>query len=142
MNERVRRVAVTVLVVALLVGTAAAFAVTEALKLEPSPVVKPRLTDEYTPGCRECRPRRAVVSFRLRHPDRLDVEIVSDGDAVRTLATDRAFDAGRLRLRWNGRDDGGAFVPPGTYRVRVHIAGDDRTIVFREEIHVVERADA
>jgi hypothetical protein len=142
MPERARRLAVPVLVVALLVGTAVAFGVTESLKLERSPVIEARFTPEFTPGCRPCRPRKAVLMFRLRRTNRLDVEVVSDGEAVRTLARNRRFHKGRLRFKWNGRDDAGEMVPAGTYRVRVYIHGDDRTVVFRDEVDVLERAGA
>lgn len=142
MPERVRRVAVPVLVIGLLAGATAAFGLTESLKLERSPVLRARFTQEFTPGCRACRPRKALLSFRLRHADRLDVEIVSDGEAVRTLAHGRRFPKGRVRFKWGGRDDTGTLVPAGTYRVRVYVHGDDRTVVFRREVTVLDQTDA
>ena len=93
-------------------------------------------------GCRSCRPRTALLSFRLRHADRLDVTIVSDGEAIRTLAHGRRFPKGRVRFKWGGRDDTGTLVPAGTYRVRVYVHGDDRTVVFRREVTVLDQTDA
>ena len=45
------RVLSTVLVLGLLVGTAAAFAVTERLKLVPSPIIAPKVTEAFSPVC-------------------------------------------------------------------------------------------
>lgn len=130
-----RRVAVAIVVLCLLGATAAAFAVTEALKLERSPVYAPRFAEVLSPSC-ACRARLARLSFRLRQPDRVDVVIVSDDDPVRTLASDLERPSGRLRMRWDGRDDAGAVVPDGVYRLRVSLQKADRTIVFPNEIRV------
>jgi len=35
--------------------------------------------------------------------------------------------AQRYRFTWDGRDEGGAMVPPGTYLVQVEIEGDSLT---------------
>jgi hypothetical protein len=137
----VRRVAVTVLVLALLGGTAAAFTVTEALKLERSPLTAPRLADVLAPTC-ACRTQVAKLSFLLRQPDRLDVVIVSGDDPVRTLASDLERPRGRLRVRWDGTDDAGAVVPDGVYRLRVSLERADRTITFPNEIRVDTEAPA
>ena len=130
-----RRVAVTVLVLALLGGTAAAFTVTEALKLERSPLTAPRFADVLAPTC-ACRRQVARLSFLLRQPDRLDVAIVSGDDPVRTLAHDLDRSRGRVRVRWDGKDDAGAVVPDGVYRLRVSLQKIDRTILFPNRIRV------
>lgn len=130
-----RRVAVIVLVLVLLGGTAAAFTVTEALKLERSPLTAPRFAEVLSPTC-ACRTQVARLSFQLRQPDRIDVVIVSDEDPVRTLAHDLDRSRGRVRLKWDGRDDAGAFVPDGVYRLRVSLQKADRTIMFPHEIRV------
>jgi hypothetical protein len=131
----VRRVAVIVLVLVLLGGTAAAFTVTEALKLERSPLTAPRFAEVLSPTC-ACRTQVARLSFLLRQPDRIDVVIVSDEDAVRTLAHDLDRSRGRVRLKWDGRDDAGAVVPDGVYHLRVSLQKADRTITFPHEIRV------
>jgi hypothetical protein len=131
----VRRVAVTVLVLALLGGTAAAFTVTEALKLERSPLTAPRVAEVLSPTC-ACRRQLARLSFRLRQPDRLDVVIVSGDDPIRTLAHDLERPRGRVRVRWDGKDDAGAVVPDGVYRLRVSLQNVDRTILFPNRIRV------
>ncbi|MGH3032275.1 MAG: hypothetical protein ACRDNE_16220, partial [Gaiellaceae bacterium] len=70
-----RRVVVTLLVLALLVATAAAFAVTEALKLEPSALSRPRLDRIFSPTC-ACPQSTARLAFRLREADTIDAVIV------------------------------------------------------------------
>ena len=50
----------TLLVVALLGGTATAFAVTERLKLVPTPIIAPQLTEAFSPVC-ECPTERARI---------------------------------------------------------------------------------
>ncbi len=111
----------------LLAGTAAAFAVTERLKLEPSPLSVSGFTPVFSPVC-DCPTAKAQLELRLRKADRLTVEVVDrDGDVVRTLTRDRRVPGGRLVLEWNGRDDAGRLVPEAVYRPRVHLARGDRT---------------
>lgn len=131
-----RRLAVTALVLGLLVGTTAAFALTEALKLERSPISRVRFAHVVAPTC-GCRHATARLAFRLRRRDTLDALMVDDdGDPVRTLADDSRRDPGRILLRWDGRDDEGAVVPDGTYRLRVHLADDRRTIIAPNRVRV------
>jgi FlgD Ig-like domain len=129
------RVASAVLVLALLGGTATAFAVTESLKLERSPVAAPRIDKVFSPVC-DCKSETARIRFRLREADRLTVAIVSGGDVVRTLVRSQPERAGGVEYEWDGRDDGGRVVPEGSYRPRVHLAEQRRTIVFPNPIEV------
>jgi FlgD Ig-like domain len=132
-----------VVVVFLLGGTAAAFAVTQGLKLEKSPVLSPRITKTFSPLC-DCDRwaplsggEHALVNFKLRKADRVTLEIVDgDGDVVRTLFRGRRFGPVRLEAGWDGRDDTGRVVPDGDYRPRVRLAEAHRTIVFPNEIAV------
>jgi hypothetical protein len=127
---------VTVLVFALLVATTAAFALTESLKLERSPIAAPRFDRVFSPVC-DCPKRTARLVLRLRRADTIDAVIVDgDGEAVRTLASDSRRAPGRLVFRWNGRNDGGAVVPEGWYRLRVHLADERRTIVIPNRVRV------
>ena len=101
----------TLLVVLLLGGTAAAFAVTQGLKNQPSPIRAPSIQKVFSPVC-DCATRVAVIQFRLRKPDRVRVQIVdSDGDVVRTLVAGTRLRRGTVHYTWNGRDDAGHFVP-------------------------------
>ena len=61
-----------VLVVALLGGSAAAFAVTERLKLVRSPIWRTQVDKVVSPGTG----RRAKIKFRLRSADSLSLAIV------------------------------------------------------------------
>ena len=131
-----RRAAVTVLVFALLAGTAAAFVVTEELKLERSPIGRPRFDRVFSPVC-DCPKETARLVLRLRRSDTIDAVIVdADGDPVRTLASGSRRVPGRLVLRWNGRNDAGAVVPEGAYQLRVHLADERRTIVIPNRVRV------
>jgi len=128
-------VASTVLVLALLGGTATAFAVTESLKLERSPVAAPQIDKVFSPVC-GCKSATATIRFRLREADRLTVAIVDGGDVVRTLARSRFERAGDVVFRWDGRDADGDVVPEGSYRPRVHLDEQRRTIEFPNPIEV------
>lgn len=130
------RTASTVLVLALLGGTAAAFAVTEGLKLERSPIAGTRVDKVFSPVCR-CPSRVAKVAFRLRKADHLTVAIVGvDGAVARTIVDSRPTARGMVHFVWNGRDDAGRVVPVGTYKPRVHLDEQHRTIVLPNPIRV------
>lgn len=125
-----------VLVVGLLAGTAAAFAVTERLKLELSPIYDTRLERKvFSPVC-GCAKEQATVSFQLREPDRLTVAIVDGDEVVRTILDSEPAAAGGVAVSWDGRDDAGRIVPEGTYSPRVHLDEARQTIVLPNPIRV------
>jgi hypothetical protein len=116
----------TLIVLGLLGGTAAAFAVTEGLKLEKSPVARTRIDPVFSPVC-DCAKQRARIAFRLAKADGVTLSIVdSSGRHIRTLLLDRRIQ-GFHRFTWNGRDDAGRIVPQGTYKVRIQLSDLDRT---------------
>jgi hypothetical protein len=124
-----------VLVVALLGGSAAAFAVTERLKLVRSPIFGTQVSKRVSPGS-----KRAKIDFRLRKPDRITIAIVNaKGTLVRTLVASKRA-RGLQQRRWNGRDDAGVPVPDGLYKPRVHLADAHRTIVLPNPILVDTKA--
>ncbi|MDQ3893193.1 MAG: hypothetical protein M3292_00790 [Actinomycetota bacterium] len=126
----------TLLVVALLAGSAGAFALFERLKLRAPPITGPRLDAVFSPVCR-CPEDEARIRFRLRRPDRVTVTVVREnGERVRTLLRDTSRSAGVVHLTWNGRDAAGALVADGTYRVRVRLAARDRTITIARGVRV------
>jgi hypothetical protein len=126
----------TLLVVALLGGTAAAFAVTQGLKTRPSPIAAPRIQKVFSPEC-DCPTRVAVIQFRLRKPDRVRLQIVdAGGNVVRTLVPGSRLRRGTVTYTWNGRDDAGRFVAEGIYKPRVHLADQHRTIDLPNEMRV------
>jgi FlgD Ig-like domain len=119
-------------VLALLGGTAAAFAVTEGLKREKSPITKTHVSKTVAPDS-----STAGIDFVLRKDDRLTVDIVNgSGDVVRTLARSKPARRGTQLFTWNGRDNAGRVVPDATYRPRVHLAGEHRTILMPNPIRV------
>jgi hypothetical protein len=123
------------LVLALLGCTAAAFAVTEGLKLEKSPITRTKVGKVVAPG--SVAHPNVWIKFVLRKRDRVSIVIVnSQGDVVRMLGVTHRARSGTLRFRWNGRDDAGRIVPDGNYRPRVHLAGEHRTIVLPNPIRV------
>ena len=130
------RVLPIALVVALLAGTAAAFAVTERLKLVRSPIAAPQIDKTFSPVC-DCPQQRALIAFRLRRADQVDLAIVDEGgDVVRTLVAGRDYPVGTVATAWDGRDDTGRVVPEGAYRPRVHLERERRTIVLPNPIRV------
>jgi len=133
----VARIVSTVLVVALLAGTAAAFALTEGLKLQPAPISAVSVPRKvFSPVC-GCDTASASVSFRLRESDVLDVSIVdADDDVVATIVRGERFRAGRVELEFTGRDDDDLVLPEGEYRPRVHLRGDKVTTVMPNPIQI------
>jgi hypothetical protein len=125
----------TLLVVFLLGGTAAAFAVTEGLKLEKSPISRTNVDELFSPGC-DCANPAAHISFHLRRRDRLRLSIVAaDGAVVREVA-DVSLRSGMHYFRWDGLEDGGAVAPDGVYKPRVHLDRAHKTIELPNEIVV------
>src|SRR5690348_7025422 len=119
----------------LLVATAAAFAITERLKLTPSPIAGTRVSETFSPLCR-CASGSASVRFRLRRGGLVDVDVVDRrGTVVRRLAA-RRFRAGWLSFRWFGRDLSGLVSPDGEYQIRVGLPSEHRTIVFPNVIRL------
>ncbi|MFN8224513.1 MAG: hypothetical protein U0R50_14835 [Gaiellales bacterium] len=122
------------LVGALLVASGIAFAVTERLKLTPSPILGTSLpTKFFSPTC-ECTTSVATLRFRLRKPDVIDVEIIRGGRVVRTLAREQPEAAGPVEVLWDGMTETGAVAPEGVYRPRVRLHRERRTITLPNPI--------
>jgi hypothetical protein len=132
----VTRLPQTLIVLALLVATATAFAVTERLKLEKSPVTGTRVDKIFSPVC-ECARDVAVISFRLRKPEWVTVDMLdARGQRVATLVRDDRQPKGRVSYTWDGKNDLGLVVPEGRYRPRVRLREHGRTIVLPNPIRV------
>jgi flagellar hook assembly protein FlgD len=130
----VARVATTVLVLALLAGTAVAFAVTETLKTQPTPILGTKVDKIFSPECR-CDDPVANISFRVRERDRVSAVIVDrDDDVVRHLGEETTRPGQTVEFVWDGLTDDGGIVPDGTYRPRVHLADARRTILLPNPI--------
>jgi len=107
------------------VATATAFAVTQRLKLEPSPISQTRVSDVFSPVCR-CATKVANIEFSLRKADRLRIAVRSGSGEV-TVA-EGSFARGDVHVRWDGRDASGELVPDGIYYPLVQLQGAGRTI--------------
>lgn len=130
-----QRVLTTVTLLGLLVATAAAFAITEHLKLIRSPVFGTLVTKVFSPVC-NCSTDTAAIRIRLRHPDRVTVTIVDSGHhTVATVASDFHMEARHPHsFPWNGRTSTGALAPDGVYYPWVHLANDDHWYRFTNRI--------
>jgi len=131
-----KRLPQTLIVLAVLGATAAAFAVTERLKLEKSPITGTRVDKVFSPIC-ECARDQAEISFRLRGGQVVTVDLLnSQGRSMRTLVRNRREQAGRVTYVWDGRDEAGRIVAEGVYRPRVRLRRHGRTIVLPNPIRV------
>lgn len=139
------RAILAVLLLLVVGGTAAAFAVTESLKLEPSPVTRPAFVGPggevvardrvFSPTC-SCPQERALLGFTLRRADRVTASIIDSGSNVlRTLVSDERLARGAHEIEWDGRDDEGRVVPDGAYQLRLDLRRAGRAfrvpMVFR-----------
>jgi len=122
----------------LVVATIAAFFVTQQLKSEFPLVIrfaaKPKQISPNGDGYRDS----IQVGFDLSEPAKVTFSIMdAEGNEVRRVVDDRelAGDA-KHRFRWNGRDDGGAIVPDGVYRMRVVRRDEGRVIDSSKRIRV------
>ena len=117
------------LVLALLGATAAAFAVTERLKLERSPITGTQVDRVFSPVC-ECARDVAVISFILRRRETVTLDMLNkNGRSIRTVVRKLREPAGRVSYTWDGRDNLDRVVPEGVYRPRVQLernGQDDR----------------
>ena len=124
------------IVLVMLGATAAAFAVTERLKLERSPVTGTRVDRVFSPVC-ECARAVAVISIVLRRRETVTLDILDrDGRSIRTIVRKRPEPAGRVSYTWDGRDNLERVVPEGIYRPRVQLERNGRTIVLPNPMRV------
>jgi flagellar hook assembly protein FlgD len=125
----------TVVLLGLLVACAAAFAITEHLKLIKSPIYDTRVTKVFSPVC-GCATDQAEIGFTLRRADSLTVAIVdAAGKTVDTLATAQAERRGAVAFHWDGRTRAGTVARNATYQPQIHLA-NGRTIVMPNRIVV------
>jgi hypothetical protein len=132
---RPRAEAWAALVFALLVlATLAAFAWSQRLKRDP--LVIDRVTfgtpasRSFTPNG-DCRFERERIRFRVTQSDRATVQVVKPGGKlVVTLARDQYLKRYHFfTFYWDGRSREGGIAPPGRYKLRVKLLGQDRVLV-------------
>jgi FlgD Ig-like domain len=133
----VARFAPVALVAALLVATGLAFVYTESLKLTKSPIVGTRVLPKVISPVCDCPTDAAVIAFRLRKADVVDVEIIdAGGRVVRNLVARQPRGRGRVSFVWRGEDDAGAVAPEGSYRPRIKLRREHRTIVLPNPVRI------
>jgi flagellar hook assembly protein FlgD len=93
----------------------------------------------FFPQDRDGMAKTTTFSMRLLSPATVTWTVVNKSNAVvRTLVDNQPMGAGTHARAWDGRTDGGAFVPRGTYSSRVSVT--DGTNVAVQRVAVV--ADA
>ena len=133
-----RRALPSVLVIALLAATAAAFALTERAKLERSPIYGTQQAQVFSPDSKDPAKKVAHLRFHVRNSENIDVWIQdSGGTKVDTLLTHRSVRKGELvTLVWDSFTSAGVGEPDGTYRAVVKLEHSHRTIVMPSDITV------
>jgi hypothetical protein len=138
-----RRVSPAAVVFALLVLlTIAAFAWSQQRKRDPlvldrvSFVPVPRLHPKKPPvrgfsPNHDCRYDRIRIRFRVTQSDQANVQVVKPGGKlIVTLARDTYLKRYRFfTFHWDGRMRNDGKAPPGRYKLRVKLLGEDRTLV-------------
>jgi hypothetical protein len=123
------------LVFALLVlATVAAFAWSQHLKRDP--LVLDRVTfgvpqsRSFTPN-RDCRFDRERIRFRVTQSDHATVQVVKPGGKlIITLARDQYLKRYHFfTYYWDGRTRNDGLAPPGRYKLRVKLLGQERVLV-------------
>jgi hypothetical protein len=126
----------------LVLATIGAFAWSQQRKRDPlvldrvSFAAIPRLHPEappvraFTPNG-DCRYDRIRIRFRTTRSDLADVQVVKPGGGlVLTLARDAYLKRYHFHTYyWNGRTRDDGIAPPGRYKLRVKLLGEDRTLV-------------
>ena len=126
----------------LVVVTVAAFFVTQSLKTEEPLVLRFAVAqpEVFSPNGDRVGDSLAV-GFDLSRPAEITFSVIdSEGEEVRRLVDDRPL-AGdtKHRFRWDGRDDEGAPVPDGIYRLRVVRRQEGRVVDSFKEVRVDTR---
>jgi hypothetical protein len=131
-----QRVLTSVTLVALLVATAAAFAITERLKLTKSALMPgTKVSKAFSPSC-GCARSKGNVRIVLRRADTITVTVVdARGGEVMTLAHGR-YPRGEAKFRWDGDTAAGDRAPDGAYRVKVHLDRQHQTIVLPNQMEL------
>jgi hypothetical protein len=132
-----QRLLTTAILVGLLVATAAAFAVTERLKLTKSPLMPgTKVSKVLSPTC-SCARGRANIRIKLRRADILTVTVLdAQKAAVRTLVEGVDARRGLNFFHWDGRTDGNVLAHDGTFYAEVHLANQHQTIVLPNRIEL------
>jgi hypothetical protein len=132
----------------LVLATLAAFAYAQRVKRDPLvldkvsyvavPVLRPaHPVHPFTPNG-DCRNDVLRIRFRTTRSDHGTVQVVKpSGRVVITLARDAFLKRYHFHtFYWDGRRRGGGTAPPGRYKLRVALLGQDRVLVPPGTIHL------
>ncbi len=125
----------TVVLLGLLLASAAAFVITEHLKLVKSPIYKTYVTTVFSPVC-GCATNHADIRFRSRSNELVTVTILDgNGNTVDTVAPARVAPKGaKVTFIWTGRTSDGSVAPDGVYKPRVELSSTGKTILMPNRI--------
>jgi hypothetical protein len=130
-----QRLLTTAILVGLLVATAAAFAVTERLKLTKSAIYGTHVSKVFSPTC-GCARGRANVHVRLRRADTVTVTILDARKQPVSVIAAEPLPRGPITFPWTGLTDAGTRARDGTYYAELHLAGQHQTIVLPNRIQL------
>ena len=129
-----QRLLSTAVLAGLLIATAAAFAVTERLKLEKAPIFGTKISPQISPTC-GCARGKATILLKFRHRDTVTLTIrAANRSLVDTVLDSSPQPRGTQVFRWNGHTSEGAVAPDGTYYVEVHLSRQHRTLLLPNPI--------
>jgi hypothetical protein len=136
-----QRVLTSVTLLGLLVSTAAAFAITEHLKQEKSPIFGAQITNGegvptklFSPVC-HCPNSAVRLGIKLRHRDHVTVTIVdAGGHEVATLPGETLAPRTPVQFVWHGLKDDRSPAPDGVYHPWVHLSNARHTYEFTNNI--------
>jgi len=131
------RWATLILVLLVMAASAAAFAISEGLKVQKAAITAVQVPRRiFSPVC-DCPTDRVQIAFRLTRSDRMTVAIVdSHGQRVRTLVAGKLYGRGKHHFVWNGLTDVGAVVPDGVYQPRIHLYRTAKTYLIPTPVTV------
>ncbi|HEX4735189.1 MAG TPA: FlgD immunoglobulin-like domain containing protein [Thermoleophilaceae bacterium] len=134
-----RRLA-AVLFALFVVATGGAFFVTQRLKRSSPIVTRVFFYQWIGPDC-HCRKDHVTVRFDLPKAQRVTASLVNrQGEVVKTFADDVFLSKGTHPFRWDGRGSDGLVVPDGSYRLRVGLRAEGRSVTAPRVLHVDSRA--
>jgi len=133
-RRRVKAPAAALVFALLVLATVAAFAWSQRLKRDPLVLDRVTIGNEvsrsFTPNG-DCRFDQVRIRFRVTQSDDATVQVVKPGgQLVVTLAREQFLKRYRFfTFYWDGRQRGGGIAPPGRYKLRVKLLGQDRILV-------------